>query len=56
MTKKAAVQPVEIKLGHASYHVEREFVGTDSREEVLIKKLVEDCFEQVHKSDRDKTL
>lgn len=37
MSEKA----VEIKLGNVVYQVEREFVGTVSREELLISRLVE---------------
>lgn len=36
MTKKAVKQSVDIKLGHATYHVEREFVGAASREGVKV--------------------
>ena len=37
MSKKA----VEIKLGNVVYQVEREFIGTVSREELLVNKLLE---------------
>ena len=38
MRKKA----VEIKLGNVVYQVEREFVGAACREELLIRRLVDD--------------
>ena len=37
MSKKA----VEIKLGNVVYQVEREFIGTVSREELLMNRLLE---------------
>jgi len=39
MTKKEIEMPVEIKLGQATYLVERKFVGIESREDILLKKL-----------------
>lgn len=42
MNEKAKEKTVEIKIGHATYQVQREFVGKVSREELVITKLVED--------------
>lgn len=41
MSKNAVERTVEIKLGNVVYQVEREFIGTVSREELLMSRLLE---------------
>lgn len=41
MSKSAVEKTTEIKLGCVTYLVEREFVGTVSREELLVSQLIE---------------
>lgn len=41
MSKNAIKRNVEIKLGNVVYQVEREFIGTVSREELLVNRLLE---------------
>lgn len=41
MSKNAVERKVEIKLGNVVYQVEREFIGTVSREEILVNRLLE---------------
>ena len=42
MSENMVERTVEIKLGNVVYQVEHDFVGTVTREELLINRLVED--------------
>ena len=42
MSENMVERTVEIKLGNVVYQVERDFVGTVTREELLINRMVED--------------
>lgn len=46
MSKNAVENATEIKLGCVAYLVEREFIGTSSREELLISRLLERYIER----------
>lgn len=48
MQKTEFARSEEIRLGCATYIVEREFVGSVSREELLLNKLVESQKERCH--------
>ena len=52
MNKKA----VKIKLGNVVYQVEREFIGTVSREELLINRLVEDGKSRPSQNEADSAI
>ena len=52
MNKKA----VKIKLGNVVYQVEREFIGTVSREELLINRLVEDRKSRPSQNEADSAI
>ena len=48
MQKTEFARSEEVRLGCATYVVEREFVGSVSREELLLNKLVESRKERCH--------
>lgn len=48
MQKRKFARSEEVRLGCATYIVEREFVGSISREELLLNKLVESPKEGFH--------